>query len=202
MEADTYRFLIDGELDATGSPPFAYGPDERLSSETTDATYTQDWYERGYQVHDFLDEDGFAHLREGISSSIAGILADLGTATDGFALEHYHRFAKDDDQHLAVASRTRDLFPDDFNFPITENIDVFSRLLGHKVSDIHPDTGKRAHIIVRINRPRSFDFNPPHKDVYEHWDAKGHVTPFVNFWVPIAGVARNRRCPSCRGATS
>jgi ectoine hydroxylase-related dioxygenase (phytanoyl-CoA dioxygenase family) len=73
-------------------------------------------------------------------------------------------------------------------------------LLGHKVSDIHPDTGKRAHIIVRINRPRSYDFNPPHKDVYEHWDAKSHVTPFVNFWVPIAGVGKESALPVVPGS--
>ena len=52
------------------------------------------------------------------------------------------------------------------------------------------------HIIIRINRPNSQDYNPPHKDVYGPYDRKPKdFIKFINFWIPICGVTENSSLP-------
>jgi ectoine hydroxylase-related dioxygenase (phytanoyl-CoA dioxygenase family) len=51
------------------------------------------------------------------------------------------------------------------------------------------------HIIVRINRPFSNDYNPPHKDIYEGIDNDSCVPSIINFWIPIAGVTKKSSLP-------
>jgi hypothetical protein len=58
------------------------------------------------------------------------------------------------------------LFAADFNFPVEELIPRFEKIIGVGLTDVNPLTGKVMHIIVRINRPKSNDFNPSHKDIY------------------------------------
>ena len=52
------------------------------------------------------------------------------------------------------------------------------------------------HIIVRINRPKSSDYNPPHKDIYGPYDrdSSNYIT-FINFWIPICGVTDKSSLP-------
>ena len=72
---------------------------------------------------------------------------------------------------------------------------TFSHLLGFELSNINPKTNDRVHIIVRINKPKSNDYNPPHKDMYEAYDREGYFPQFVNFWIPIAGVTDKTSLP-------
>jgi ectoine hydroxylase-related dioxygenase (phytanoyl-CoA dioxygenase family) len=67
--------------------------------------------------------------------------------------------------------------------------------MGFGLTDIEPKTKKQIHIIVRINRPQSNDFNPPHKDIHENLDILSYIKPFVNFWIPIAGVNHKSSLP-------
>jgi hypothetical protein len=197
------QYVIDGQpctLDVAGSPAFAHGKPEQLSRPDTDITSGQAWYDRGYGIFRFLDDTGFASLREGIARSIRGIVASLGVDTAGFELETYHRYVRDDALHRKVVGITRDLFPDDFNFPILDTLARLERLLGFGLTDVDPDTGEKLHIIVRINRPDSHDFNPPHKDIYEAWDADATLPRFANFWIPICGVTPQSSLPLVPGS--
>ena len=56
------------------------------------------------------------------------------------------------------------------------------------------------HIIVRINRPKSSDFNPPHKDIYEEVDKNNYIPPFINLWIPVAGVTMKSSLPMVPGS--
>ena len=60
---------------------------------------------------------------------------------------------------------------------------------------MNPFNGKRLRIIVRINRPFSNDFNPPHKDIYESLDANNYCPRFINLWIPICGVTSKSSLP-------
>jgi Phytanoyl-CoA dioxygenase (PhyH) len=192
------EFIIDGQpctVDVGGSPAFSFGAAETLSRPDTDPTFFQDWYGEGFRVFRFLDDAAFASLHYGVTHSIARIVASLGVEVTGFELEKYHHFVRDDATHFQVVRLTRDLFPADFNFPITATRKRLERLLGFGLTDIDPDTGDKLHIIIRINRPGSSDYNPPHKDIYEVWDAEAVIPKFVNFWIPACGVSPQSSLP-------
>jgi len=196
-----YEYVIDGRRLSfpanRPSPEFRFGKDETLSGNGTDITFGQPWYERGYQAFRFLDDKEFADLKAGLTCCIGDLIAkELGIANDGFQLDKYHELVRTNERHFKIVSRTRDLFPEDFNFPLTAMIGKFQDILGSKLSDINPHSGRQLHIIVRINRPGSNDFNPPHKDIYEELDGPDHYIPqFINLWVPIAGVTERSSLP-------
>ncbi len=193
------EFLIEGTKYAVsidGSPEFKVGKNEFLSKENTDITFHQPWYPVGYTEQDFLNEEEFASLKQGLTLSISNMMKqELNIETEGFNLENYHEFVKSDTDHFKIVDKTRDLFADDFNFPIMTLIPRLGNILGFPLTDINNITKKKLHIIVRINRPNSKDFNPPHKDIYEGVDKDNYIPQFVNFWIPIAGVTENSSLP-------
>ncbi|MGF1453841.1 MAG: phytanoyl-CoA dioxygenase family protein [Alphaproteobacteria bacterium] len=188
--------VIDGRsvrLDVAGSPPFKTGAACHLSGPDTDITFNQAWYDAGYGVFPFLDPDSFQSVQTGIRDAVLGLLTSDGglnnpDGADAFDLERYHHVVTDDETHFRVVRRTRDLFPKDFGFTMDDLIGRLEDLVGFDLTDIDPQTREQLHIIVRINRPYSNDFNPPHKDIYEVWDQAGTVPRFLNVWVPICGV--------------
>jgi hypothetical protein len=183
------------EVSIENSPDFQFGKNEVLASAATDVTFGQSWYPEGYAAINVFDEKQFSRIQKGLTGCIERIINEAGVPTDNFELRHYHRFVKTDHEHFKVVGKTRDLFPEDFNFPILEIIPEFEKILGFELSDINPDDGKKLHIIVRINRPFSADFNPPHKDIYEGVDIEKYIPQFVNLWIPIAGVTQKTSLP-------
>lgn len=167
-----------------------------LSSKEDDITYSQKWYKKGYHSEKFLKDNEFKLLKDGLTECVKNIIKkEIGVGITKFSLENYHQFVRSDDDHLKVVSKTRDLFAKDFGFPILEIIPKFENILGFGLSDIDQEKNEKVHIIVRINRPQSGDYNPPHKDIYERVDNDGHIPLFVNFWVPIAGVNEKSSLP-------
>ncbi len=203
MAQNTFEFTIDGKpfsFDAGGSPPLEYGDHETLSRQGTDVAFGQDWYERGLKVYPFLSRSEFDALHSGISRCVRSILIQNGIEAADFQLTKYHHFVTDDAIHYAVVGKTRDLFPADFDFPIDVFYQKLGDLLGFELTDVNPHDGEKMHIIIRINRPRSNDFNPPHKDIYEDWDQHGYLPQFINFWVPICGVSSKSSLPMAPGS--
>jgi hypothetical protein len=202
MESTNYQ--IDGKeytISLKGSPELKYGKDEILSKEDSDITYGQEWYKNGFTEQDFLSKEEFNSLKSGITSSIEKIIKkELSINTNSFVIENYHHFVKDDASHVKIVSKTRDLFADDFNFPVMELTKRLSKILGFNLSDINPVKNEKLHIIVRINRPKSTDYNPPHKDIYQGVDNESYIPQFVNFWIPIAGVTNNSSLPLAPGS--
>lgn len=189
------------QVSTEGSPEFKYGIDTVLSAENTDIVYNQDWYNEGYTAQQFMNADNFKKLYDGLSTCVKSIIVrELGLDVTGFTLEKYHHFVKTNEDHFKIVSRTRDLFPADFNFDVQATFSTFEQILGFSLSDIDPRTGEKLHIIVRINRPQSADYNPPHKDIYEEYDKNDYIPPFVNLWIPIAGVTENSSLPIVPGS--
>lgn len=190
------------EVSVKDCPPFDYGKEVRLSREDTDIVYTQPWYDEGHTSAEFLSEEEFAHLKQGLTQSVANIIkSELGLEIPAdFSLERYHDVVTSREDHFKVVGKTRDLFAEDFNFPVKEVLPKFEKILGFGLTDINPEDGRELHIIVRINRPGSSDYNPPHKDVYERVDEADYIPPFVNLWIPIAGVTENSSLPIAPGS--
>jgi hypothetical protein len=197
MENTDYQ--IDGKkytISIEDSPLFQHGKNEVLSREGSDITYGQPWYKKGFSEQDFLSKEEFKSLKNGLTSSIEEIIKkELSVNTEGFELENYHNFVTNDASHFKIVSKTRDLFAEDFNYPVMELTNRLSEILGFNLIDINPEDQRKLHIIVRINRPKSNDYNPPHKDIYEGFDNESYIPQFVNFWIPIAGVTKNSALP-------
>jgi hypothetical protein len=193
------EYDIDGEkhiVSIEGSPIFKMGKDEILSRIDTDITYGQPWYDKGYTEVDFLSTVDFKMLKQGLTSSIEKIIKkELSINTEGFDLTQYHKYVKNDSDHFKVVSKTRDLFANDFNFPVGELIPRLGEILGIQLTDFNSKIQKKLHIIVRINRPNSKDYNPPHKDIYEGVDNVSYIPKFMNFWIPVVGVTENSSLP-------
>lgn len=193
------EYKIDGNVvgfEITDGQTYKLGDSKVLSNERSDITYNQSWYPNGYTTSNFLSNSEFNFLKSEITKTIAEIISnELGIDTNGFTLEKYHKYITTNQAHFKIVSKTRDLYPWDFGFDIKELIPKFSDILKFKISDIDPHTNNRVHIILRINRPNSYDYNPPHKDMYEAYDRDGYFPQFVNFWVPIAGVTKKTSLP-------
>jgi hypothetical protein len=198
-------FEIDGiahEVSFEGSPPFVVGGKEILSDATTDPAFGLPWYAAGYHVYPFMTAREHAELRAGIARCVAALLREAGVAEAalaGFALEHYHRLARIDALHAQVVARTRDLLPADFDFPVEVLRARLGELVGARLTDIDPDTGGQERIIIRIVRPGSSDFNPPHKDAYEGVDLDQRPK-FFNFWLPVCAVTPRTSLPLAPGS--
>lgn len=192
------EYKIDNEIidvDVSDNQNYITGESKVLSNVDTDITFNQNWYSEGYTTASFLWNEEFDNLKKGITNTISDLLTKEGIDTTGFTLEKYHKYVKTNEQHFSIVSKTRDLFPEQFSFNIKELMPTFSHLLGFELSNINPKTNDRVHIIVRINRPKSNDYNPPHKDMYEAYDREGYFPQFVNFWIPIAGVTDKTSLP-------
>jgi hypothetical protein len=201
--AATVEIVVDGKpfsVNVEGSPQFCAGKPVRFSRRDTDMTFDQDWYEDGYKVLPFLDAAKFSDLHRGIEETVKKILVSQGIAADGFQLLKYHEFVKTDEDHFKIVARTRDLFAENFNVSISDLTEKLTLIMGIGLTDIDPKTGERIHIIVRINRPGSGDYNPPHKDIHEAWDRDGEIPVMVNFWIPICGVTERSSLPIARGS--
>lgn len=170
----------------SGDEDISYGDEDKvLSNENTDLCWGKPWYPEGYLICDLLDEKEFNEVYEGVENRINKI------SKKKFKLQDYHKHV-DDKKHYEIVKKTRDLFPDDFSFCLKKNLE---EKMGLKLTDRDPIFGNSVHIIVRINRPESFDYNPPHKDIYEYYDDYGIISKMVNFWIPICGVNNKSMLP-------
>jgi hypothetical protein len=187
---------VEKSFSIEDAPDFNLGHSEVLSKESTDIAFNQPWYSEGFTETDFLNKEEFKSLKNGLIESIGEIIKqECQVELSGFNLENYHHFVKSDTDHFKVVSRTRDLFSEDFNFPIEEMLPRLGKILNFKLIDFDPIKKQKAHIIVRINRPLSKDYNPPHKDIYEGVDNDKYIPQFINFWIPIAGVTDKSNLP-------
>lgn len=186
---------------------FSKGDSIILSSAESDITFDQDWYQDGYTVEPLFSQDEFKKVLDSMTGIIRRMAEkETGLLHPDFSLEKYHNYVNNDETHYSIVGRTRDLFPEDFNVDIDEIHRRLSEKVGMKLTDVDPLTKIKMHIIVRINRPGSNDFNPPHKDIYEGYDGavegydRGIIPRFMNFWIPIAGVTEHSSLPIAPGS--
>jgi len=195
----SHTYYIDNisyEVALDDTQEYITGSNVVLSNEKSDVTYSQDWYNQGYTIQQFLNDKEFIEVKQGVTQCIKNLIEDtLNIQIFDFKLEDYHNIITNSDDHYKIVSKTRDLFPKDFSFSIDEIIPRFEDILNFSLTDIDPNSGWKAHIILRINRPYSNDYNPPHKDIYEHYDGESYIPKFINFWVPICGVTQKSMLP-------
>lgn len=201
---NTLEYLIDNKkyivsIDETST--FTYGSQGILSQSENDITFNQKWYPKGYSVQQFLENEDYLKLKESISQTIKKVIEnELSISTEGFNLSNYHNFVTNDEDHNKIVSKTRDLFENNFGYPVNNIIEKLERIVGFSLTDEIPLLNQKIHIIVRINRPFSTDYNPPHKDIYEALDEYSATPKMINFWIPIDGVTHKSSLPIASGS--
>jgi len=187
---------LDHLVDVDDDLVFKSGDKKILSCSENDITFTQPWYSKGFYVFKFISSKEHSKLKNQIKLVLYKIImSEFNSSNEVSILTDYHKVIMDDYSHKKVVARTRDLFPNDFNFPIKKLTEKFERLIGSSLTDINPFNGKKLHMIIRINRPLSNDYNPPHKDIYESLDSNNYCPKFINFWIAIYGVTSKSSLP-------
>ena len=148
----------------------------------------------GYPLDPALGPSGFKVVSSPLAFALQArqAVADL-LGLNPEALQHYHRHV-DDGSHFAFIQRSRELRFDDLSINPDVIVQLCENRLGVRLSAIVPMLG-RDHVQLRINRPRTTDYNPPHRD--------GALTLWrnsVNIWFPIAGVNEKTSLPILPGS--
>jgi hypothetical protein len=108
-------------------------------------------------------------------------------------LESYH-LNVDDTRHIEIIEKTRELRFHDLGITPRLFTVLFGEALDVCLSEILPGLG-RDHVQLRINRPGSTDYNPPHRDAsLPVWETA------LNVWIPIAGVDNLTSLPLVPGS--
>ena len=197
---------IEKVIEASSKNKFFFGQDEVLSNALSDPLFDQKWYKKGYKVFNAFNEKKFQKIKKGVKKTIINTLKEKNINHENFSLENYHNFIKHEEDHYKIVSKTRDLFNKDFEDSIRDLKRDLEKSLNIRLSNKNPKNNETAHIIIRIIRPKSNDYNPPHKDMYEAIDGNSDSTyfskqlPIINFWIPICGLSSNTSLPIVPGS--
>lgn len=188
IDGSKYSFYVEGD--------FFWGKDEVLYEKENSIISKCDWESLGFGCIDVFEEDEFNSLRDSIENNIKKALNTCGVFFDesSFTLSNYHEVVNTDELHNRIIDITRNLTNDDFNFNIDELANRIGAILGFKVNSWIEEL-KKTHVQIRINRPRSLDINPPHRDGYlSYWE------DIINVWIPIEGCNSQTSLPVLPGS--
>lgn len=173
--------------------PFSW----RVSGEFANGESAQPLYDAATdKLHPILGEEGYtvrplpAGMADAARAAIGDFLAAWGIAPE---LENYHAQV-DDARHGEIISRTREMKMKDLRIDGDALCAALGEQLGVTLATHIPDIGG-DFVIVRINRPRSTDFNPPHRD-----GALSIWRNTLNLWIPIAGCTPQTSLPVVAGS--
>lgn len=197
-------YIIDNQkikIKTSSANNFSFGNDIVFSNEETDPVHELPWYMDGYTVKPIFTKNEFKKLQNSILVTIKNLLINEGINTRGFNLENYHKYISSDGQHLKIVNKTSDLFDNDLEFSKPKLISKLEECIGFNLSDIDPLNKNTQHIIIRIVRPFSTDYNPPHKDMYGPIDDNEQkFSSVINFWIPIFGLNDKTSLPIVPGS--
>ena len=193
---DKCNLIIDEKkfsFDVVGK--FNWGKDEFLYNSETNILSKTNFIENGYSIINLFSDLEFKDLIENTKKNILDSALSNGlNIPKDFLLENYHHYIKNFKDHNKIISKTKVLRKKNFNFDLDKIASIISKIVGIELSFYNPDL-KTSHIQLRINRPQSSDFNPPHKDSYI--DCFNDV---VNIWIPICGCDSSSSLPLMPGS--
>jgi len=179
-----YLFKVEGK--------FSWGRGKCLYTSKNNIIGNQEWEDIGFKVvRNLLTIDQFQSLKKSITKTLLEIINGLGISIDKktFSLENYHLFIKSDEVHQLIIQKSRELEMSDFNFDINIILNKLSNFMNLRLTSHIKQLG-RSHIQLRLNRPFSLDFNPPHRDGYIP-----ALSDSLNVWLPIAGCDSKTSLP-------
>ena len=192
LDGKPYHFTAETER-SFGRPEVLFAEEALFGGEP-------EWRERGYAVVDLLDPDTMARMVEGLTARVARDLVelqpglDLGRTAQALRQGQYHRIVASDDIHRQLVRRTANYRHSDLPIPAP---DIYGRLQPHvraRLSEANPRLATEI-VTVRLSRPGSRDFNPPHKDVYLDF-----YRGTLNVWMPLVGCSEQSTLPLVPGS--
>jgi Phytanoyl-CoA dioxygenase (PhyH) len=109
-------------------------------------------------------------------------------------LEKYHEWVKSEADHLKIVQVSCDLRFSQLGLDAKEFTQYFADIAGVPLSPVLPILDKDV-VQLRINRPGSTDYNPPHRD-----GSLPHLAPTLNVWIPVVGVDEATSLPILPGS--
>lgn len=189
------------QFKASNSLQFTYGEDLCLSELYNDPVLNQSWGDIGHHEINLSSESDFSEMRNSVSELIRTIITKQypHKSLRGFTLEKYHHFV-DVSEHALIIEKTRRVSPEDLTFDVAKVISTMRKQTGLKLSFINPVLKSAQWLIIRINPPGSKGYNPPHKDIYQIFDAGYGIPKMINCWIPICGVNHTSGLPVASGS--
>lgn len=158
------------------------------------------WRRDGYAVVDLLEPDEAMALAQGMARRVARDLVELqpgltlDQAASAFLQGMYHKIVASDEIHRQVVRRTANYRHSDMPVDVRA---IYARLGRHvraTLSENNPKLEKEI-VTLRLSRPGSFDFNPPHRDSYLDF-----YRGTLNVWLPLLGCSENSTLPVVPGS--
>jgi hypothetical protein len=175
IDGRAFRWRAEGKFAWGSGPPLC-----RLERDRVSAALGPE----GYRV---------VELPQGCAERLAETAAVLLGYRHRDQLTSYHTDV-DEAGHLATVERTTRLRLKEFAVAPGCLAGLFGAILGIPLSETVAALG-RDYVILRINRPHSTDYNPPHRDGSLAVWARS-----VNIWIPVAGVDRQTSLPLFPGS--
>lgn len=184
VEDKRISFEVEGET--------AFGEDLVLLDGEDDLLSASPFENSGYSVEKFLSPDLNQKIREEIKKIIFNRINEIKKINLGleeFRLENYHKYLSNE-EHYQVVEPFR-AWLDAHYLPIAIELieERISEILRTKVSTYVPHYHRKT-FAIRIVRPNSDDFNPPHRDPW-----LDILKNSVNSYFPIAGSSKDSSLP-------
>lgn len=166
-----------------------------LLNSAVDLIRDMPWHRDGFTVetllkderhNDFINETRKLLINKWQSSGLH--------VKENFQLHQYHTLPEDQSQHIRAIDLTKLIDVKDFPLGIALLEDRISNILQHQVKAHNPyDHQEVFHF--RIIRPKSYDNNPLHRDVWleDYKDC-------VNLYIPITGSNKNSSLIIAKGS--
>ena len=171
---------------------FRQGKDQVLFLEKAKNSLPNHLIKTGWTTEKTFTDLEFKTLKSSIKSVLLDIFNKYQIECKNFELENYHNFINS--YHYEVIKKTRLLTFKSLAINPKIFCDKISSVINRKVVKDNPLL-KQEVVILRINRPQSFDFNPLHRDGYlEVWENT------INIWIPIVGCNSKSSLPIIPGS--
>lgn len=178
------------EVSVPANQEFVVGDETCLSRDWGDPLLDSDWYHEGYTVLSYENTVKHGHLVTALSAVVRQKLGEIFPDKEfsSFSLERYHDYVSEDEHSLLADPLLKRLYVKDLPEISNFFVELVSAELSMNMGFKRELSGDDHWIILRINPPYSYAYNPPHKDVYEDFDHTGSCPRMVNVWVPVVGV--------------
>jgi hypothetical protein len=158
------------------------------------------WRSQGFAVVDLLSPPQITAMAEGLARRVARDLVELqpeltiDATARALLAGQYHRLGVSDEIHRQLVRRTANYRHEDLPLPVGDIYRRLGQLVQATLSEANPKLTTEI-VTVRLSRPGSLDFNPPHKDVYLDF-----YRGTLNVWMPLVGCSEDSTLPVVPGS--